>query len=75
MQLRLLPFRLPTDHLNPNQPSTNLPTPLQVIEELSKGIVNKLLHGPMTALRCDGADPAAVTETLANMEVRGVSSL
>lgn len=22
----------------------------------------------MTALRCDGADPAAVTETLANME-------
>ena len=40
----------------------------QVIEELSKGIVNKLLHGPMTALRCDGADPSAVTETLANME-------
>ncbi len=39
-----------------------------MIEELSKGIVNKLLHGPMTALRCDGADPAAVTETLANME-------
>ncbi|KAI3429886.1 hypothetical protein D9Q98_010197 [Chlorella vulgaris] len=40
----------------------------KVIEELSKGIVNKLLHGPMTALRCDGADPSAVTETLANME-------
>lgn len=34
---------------------------LQVIEELSKGIVNKLLHGPMTALRCDGADPSAVS--------------
>ena len=53
-------------HLSP------LPAPppacLQVIEELSKGIVNKLLHGPMTALRCDGADPSAVTETLANME-------
>ncbi|KAL4437455.1 hypothetical protein ABPG75_004594 [Micractinium tetrahymenae] len=40
----------------------------KVIEELSKGIVNKLLHGPMTALRCDGADPSAVSETLANME-------
>ena len=41
---------------------------MQVLEELSKGIVNKLLHGPMTALRCDGADHAAVTQTLANME-------
>lgn len=41
---------------------------LKAVEELSKGIVNKLLHGPMTALRCDGSDPAAVNETLANME-------
>lgn len=41
---------------------------LKAIEELSKGIVNKLLHGPMTALRCDGTDPTAVNETLANME-------
>lgn len=40
----------------------------QVIEELSKGIVNKLLHGPMTALRCDGADAETVAQTLANME-------
>lgn len=40
----------------------------RVLEELSKGIVNKLLHGPMTALRCDGTDPKAVGETLANME-------
>lgn len=40
----------------------------KVVEDLSKGIVNKLLHGPMTALRCDGADPSAVTQTLANME-------
>lgn len=40
---------------------------LKVVEELSKGIVNKLLHGPMTALRCDGTDPEAVTETLACM--------
>lgn len=41
---------------------------VKAVEELSRGIVNKLLHGPMTALRCDGADPAAVGETLANME-------
>lgn len=53
-----LPLLLPPTH-------TSHP---QVIEELSKGIVNKLLHGPMTALRCDGADPSAVSETLANME-------
>lgn len=41
--------------------SINLPLP-QVIEELSKGIVNKLLHGPMTALRCDGADADTVAQ-------------
>lgn len=41
---------------------------LKAVEELSKGIVNKLLHGPMTALRCDGTDPEAVGQTLANME-------
>ena len=41
---------------------------VKAVEELSRGIVNKLLHGPMTALRCDGADPEAVVETLANME-------
>eukprot|EP00955_Chlamydomonas_euryale_P054701 355915-Chlamydomonas_euryale.AAC.4 len=40
---------------------------LKAVEELSKGIVNKLLHGPMAALRCDSADAAAVEETLANM--------
>ena len=38
------------------------------MEELSKSIVNKLLHGPMTALRCDGTDADAVGQTLANME-------
>jgi glutamyl-tRNA reductase len=48
-------------------PLLAFPTP-QVIEELSKGIVNKLLHGPMTALRCDGADADTVAQTLANME-------
>ena len=41
---------------------------LKAVEELSKGIVNKLLHGPMTALRCDGTDPDAVGQTLANMD-------
>ncbi|KAG2491933.1 hypothetical protein HYH03_009666 [Edaphochlamys debaryana] len=41
---------------------------MKAIEELSKGIVNKLLHGPMTALRCDGTDPDAVGQTLANMD-------
>jgi glutamyl-tRNA reductase len=40
----------------------------KAVEELSKGIVNKLLHGPMTALRCDGADASAVSQTLANMD-------
>eukprot|EP00892_Ulva_mutabilis_P002061 jgi/Ulvmu1/11856/UM081_0014.1 len=41
---------------------------IRAVEELSRGIVNKLLHGPMTALRCDGSDPEAVNETLTNME-------
>jgi len=41
---------------------------VKAVEELSRGIVNKLLHGPMTALRCDGADPAAVGQTLQTME-------
>lgn len=40
---------------------------LKAVEELSKSIVNKLLHGPMTALRCDGIDPDAVAQTLENM--------
>jgi len=39
----------------------------RVLEDLSKGIVNKLLHGPMQALRCDGSDPESVGESLANM--------
>lgn len=41
---------------------------MRAVEDLSRNIVNKLLHGPMTALRCDGNDAAAVGETLANME-------
>ncbi|KAM3406606.1 hypothetical protein ACQJBY_000591 [Aegilops geniculata] len=37
------------------------------IEELSTGIVNKLLHGPLQHLRCDGSDSRTLDETLANM--------
>eukprot|EP01025_Chloroclados_australasicus_P037980 TRINITY_DN38869_c0_g1_i2.p7 TRINITY_DN38869_c0_g1~~TRINITY_DN38869_c0_g1_i2.p7 ORF type:complete len:119 (-),score=22.32 TRINITY_DN38869_c0_g1_i2:329-685(-) len=40
----------------------------RAVEDMSRGIVNKLLHGPMTALRCDGSDPEAVSQTLTNME-------
>jgi glutamyl-tRNA reductase len=39
----------------------------KAVEELSRGIVNKLLHGPMAALRSDGSDPLEVTLTLVNM--------
>ena len=39
----------------------------QVLEELSRGITNKLLHGPMQALRSDGTDPAAVGKTIESM--------
>ena len=39
----------------------------KAVEELSRGIVNKLLHGPMAALRSDGSDPTAVAMTLVNM--------
>ena len=38
---------------------------LKAIEELSRSIVNKILHGPMTALRCDGSDPGAVGQVCA----------
>merc|ERR1711881_806221 len=41
---------------------------LKAIEELSKSIVNKLLHGPMASLRWDGIDSDAVGKTLLNME-------
>jgi glutamyl-tRNA reductase len=39
----------------------------KAVEELSRGIINKLLHGPMAALRSDGSDPMEVTMTLVNM--------
>ncbi|XP_010908073.2 glutamyl-tRNA reductase 2 [Elaeis guineensis] len=39
----------------------------RAIEELSSGIVNKLLHGPLQHLRCDGSDSRTLDETLKNM--------
>ncbi|PSS31536.1 Glutamyl-tRNA reductase [Actinidia chinensis var. chinensis] len=39
----------------------------RAIDDLSRGIVNKLLHGPMQHLRCDGSDSRTLTETLENM--------
>ena len=38
-----------------------------MLEELSRGITNKILHGPMQALRSDGTDAQSVSETLVNM--------
>lgn len=39
----------------------------RLIEDLTRGIVNKLLHGPMQHLRSDGTDARTVNETLDNM--------
>lgn len=39
----------------------------KALEDLSRGICNKLLHGPMTSLRCDGGSDRTVEETLENM--------
>lgn len=39
----------------------------RVVDDLSRGIVNKLLHGPMQHLRCDGSDSRTLNETLENM--------
>ncbi|XP_064960499.1 glutamyl-tRNA reductase 2-like [Musa acuminata AAA Group] len=39
----------------------------KAIDELSTGIVNKLLHGPLQHLRCDGNDSRTLDETLENM--------
>ncbi|XP_057976419.1 glutamyl-tRNA reductase 1, chloroplastic-like [Malania oleifera] len=35
--------------------------------DLSMGIINKLLHGPMQHLRCDGNDSRSLSEILENM--------
>ncbi|KAL1310243.1 hypothetical protein HN51_052886 [Arachis hypogaea] len=39
----------------------------RAVDDLSRGIVNKLLHGPMQHLRCDGTDNRTLSETLENM--------
>ncbi|XVE95132.1 hypothetical protein REPUB_Repub02eG0070100 [Reevesia pubescens] len=39
----------------------------RAVDDLSRGIVNKLLHGPMQHLRCDGSDSRTLNETLENM--------
>ncbi|KAK9905224.1 hypothetical protein M0R45_000418 [Rubus argutus] len=39
----------------------------KAIYDLSMGIVNKLLHGPMQHLRCDGSDNRPLSEILENM--------
>lgn len=39
----------------------------KAIYDLSVGIVNKLLHGPMQHLRCDGTDNRGLSEILENM--------
>ncbi|KAL1564573.1 Glutamyl-tRNA reductase 1, chloroplastic [Salvia divinorum] len=39
----------------------------KAIYDLSVGIVNKLLHGPMQHLRCDGTDNRGLNEILENM--------
>ncbi|KAL9244023.1 hypothetical protein vseg_017840 [Gypsophila vaccaria] len=39
----------------------------KAVDDLSRGIVNKLLHGPMQHLRCDGSDSRTLNETLENM--------
>eukprot|EP01018_Ginkgo_biloba_P002809 Gb_37725 [translate_table: standard] len=39
----------------------------KLVDDLSRGIVNKLLHGPMQHLRCDGSDSQTLSETLENM--------
>ncbi|XP_047325373.1 glutamyl-tRNA reductase 1, chloroplastic-like [Impatiens glandulifera] len=39
----------------------------KAVDDLSRGIVNKLLHGPMQHLRCDGSDNITLSETLDNM--------
>lgn len=40
----------------------------RAVDDLSRGIMNKLLHGPMQHLRCDGSDTRTLSETLENMQ-------
>ena len=41
---------------------------LKVLLILFLGIINKMLHGPLTSLRCDSNDRDAVGEILTNMK-------
>ncbi|KAF8111005.1 hypothetical protein N665_0076s0011 [Sinapis alba] len=40
----------------------------KAVEDLTRSVVNKLLHGPMQHLRCDGSDSRTLKETLENMQ-------
>eukprot|EP00898_Chlorokybus_atmophyticus_P005971 jgi/Chlat1/6375/Chrsp44S05833 len=40
----------------------------KAVEEFSKALINKMLHGPMACLRSDGSDARTVHETLINMQ-------
>jgi glutamyl-tRNA reductase len=40
----------------------------RAVDDLSRCIVNKLLHGRMQHLRCDGSDSRTLSETLENMQ-------
>ncbi|ESQ35866.1 hypothetical protein EUTSA_v10007359mg [Eutrema salsugineum] len=40
----------------------------KAVEDLTRTLVNKLLHGPMQHLRCDGTDSRTLRETLENMQ-------
>ncbi|KAJ0250639.1 Glutamyl-tRNA reductase 2 [Hirschfeldia incana] len=40
----------------------------KAVEDLTRSVVNKLLHGPMQHLRCDGTDSRTLKETLENMQ-------
>ncbi|CAH2038430.1 unnamed protein product [Thlaspi arvense] len=40
----------------------------KAVEDLTRSIVNKILHGPMQHLRCDGTDSRTLRETLENMQ-------
>ncbi|CAI8601744.1 unnamed protein product [Vicia faba] len=39
----------------------------KAVDDLGRGMVNKMLHGPMQHLRCDGSDSRTLSETLENM--------
>ncbi|KAJ0240325.1 Tetrapyrrole biosynthesis [Hirschfeldia incana] len=40
----------------------------EAVEDLTRGMVNKILHGPMKHLRCDDTENRPLPETLENMD-------